>query len=368
LKIVIFGLTISSSWGNGHATPYRAILRALRRMGHHITFYEKDVSYYASHRDFADCDFCDLVLYRDWGEIRRKALADVRDADVVTHASYCPDGARIVDEIGDAVSGLHVFYDLDTPITLATLASGPADYLRRDQIPQFDLYLSFTGGKILHELERQWGARRARPLYGCVDPDVYRCVPEEPEFRCLLSYMGTHAEDRQEKLNHLFLETARQRPRERFVLAGSLYPREWKWPDNLRHFDHVAPARHPALYSSSHFTLNITRGDMARGGYCPSGRFFEAAACGTPIISDWFEGLESFFRPGKEIALVSDAQQVLSALRMPKQERAAMARRARERTLVQHTGERRAEQFLEYLQEAMGSSLRSRMVRMEAAS
>jgi spore maturation protein CgeB len=370
LKIVIFGLTLSSSWGNGHATPYRAILRALRRMGHRVTFYEKDVPYYALRRDFQDCEFCELVLYRDWDEISWRALNEVREADAVIHASYCPDGARIIDEVALAVAGLQVFYDLDTPITLAKLADGSAQYLRRDQIPQFDLYLSFTGGRILHDLEQNWGAGCARPLYGCVDPEVYGCVPEEQEFRCLLSYMGTHAQDRQEKLNHLFLEPARQLPKEQFVLAGSLYPREWKWPENVRHFDHVAPARHPALYSSSRFTLNITRGDMARGGYCPSGRFFEAAACGTPIISDWFEGLDSFFRPGKEVAVVHGPQQVLSVLEMEEQERTVMALRARERTLAEHTGERRAEQLLECLHEAVNrkSSARNRLIGMDASS
>jgi spore maturation protein CgeB len=242
--------------------------------------------------------------------------------------------------------------------------------LRPDQIPHFDLYLTFTGGKILQELEQHWGALCARPLYGCVDPEVYRRVPRKQEFRCLLSYMGTHATDRQEKLNHLFLEAARQLPSEQFVLAGSLYPREWKWPDNVRHFDHVTPAQHPALYSSSCFTLNLTRGDMARAGYCPSGRFFEAAACGTPIISDWFEGLDDFFRPGKEIAVVNEPQQVVSILEMSEQDHATMAWRARARTLAEHTGVRRAEQLLGYLQEATRRkrSFRSRLVGLEAAS
>ena len=370
MKIVIFGLTLSSSWGNGHATPYRAVLRALHRRGHCIIFYEKDVPYYELRRDFQGCDYCDLILYRDWDEIRARAMNDVRNADAVINASYCPDGARIIDEVAGAVSGLHLFYDLDTPITLANLAGRSVEYLRRDQIPHFDLYLSFTGGKILQELEQHWGARHARALYGCVDPDVYRRVPQEQEFRCLLSYMGTHATDRQEKLNHLFLEAARQLPSEPFVLAGSLYPRDWMWPHNVRHFDHVAPPQHPALYSSSSFTLNLTRGDMARGGYCPSGRFFEAAACGTPIISDWFDGLDSFFKPGKEIAVANEPEQVLSILKMTDQDRATMAWRARARTLAQHTGDRRAEQLLGYLQEAASRkrSFRSRLIGMEAAS
>ena len=369
MKIIIFGLTLSSSWGNGHATPYRAILRALQRMGHRVSFYEKDVPYYAARRDFESCDFCDLNLYRDWDEVRTRAREDVSGADVVIHASYCPEGARIIDEIGDAVSGLHVFYDLDTPITLTKLAEGATDYLRRDQISGFDLFLSFTGGKILRELEREWGAQRARPLHGCVDPEMYRRVSEETEFRCLLSYMGTHAQDRQQKVNELFVEPARQLPHQRFVLAGSLYPHEWKWPGNVRRFDHVAPAEHPALYSSSQFTLNLTRGEMARGGYCPSGRFFEAAACGTPIISDWFEGLDSFFEPDREIVIATDTRQLLVALQMPQRERALMARRACERTLAEHTGERRAEQLVRYLQGTMDSKskVRARLVRMEAA-
>ncbi len=370
MKIVIFGLTISSSWGNGHATPYRAILRALRRMGHHITFYEKDVPYYASHRDFASCDFCDLVLYRDWEEIRGQAMIDARDADVVMHASYCPDGAQMIDELADAGCELHVFYDLDTPITLANLTTGAFDYLRRDQIPRFDLYLSFTGGKILDELEQQWGAQRARPLYGCVDPDVYARVPKQQEFRCLLSYMGTYAQDRQEKLNQLLLKPALQLPEEKFVLAGSLYPHEWRWPANVRYFDHVTPELHPALYSSSTFTLNITRGDMARSGYCPSGRFFEAAACGTPIISDWFEGLDSFFELSEEVAVVNDARQMLAALEMPECERTTMSGRARERTLTEHSGERRAAQLLGFLEEARARkrSADSRLIGLETAS
>jgi len=370
LNIVIFGLTLSSSWGNGHATPYRAILRALWRMGHRVTFYEKDVPYYALHRDFSRCDFCGLVLYRNWADVSRRAIRDVRRADVVINASYCPEGARIIDETRGDVTGLRVFYDLDTPITLSNLSRGDVDYLRRDQVIDFDLYLSFTGGQILRELETEWGARMARPLYGCVDPDIYQRVPEQARFRCLLSYMGTYAADRQDKFDQLFLEPTRQLPNQQFVLAGSLYPWEWHWPENVRYFEHVSPGEHPAFYSSSRFTLNITRGDMARGGYCPSGRFFEAAACGAPIISDWFDGLDSFFLPGREIVIASQPEEVRDALQMSEQERLAMAKCARERTLAEHTGERRAQQLLEYLQEAgrRATVHQPRTISMEASS
>ena len=353
MKLTIFGLTISSSWGNGHATPYRAILRALDRQGHKVIFYEKDVPYYRSRRDFGSSDYCELVLYPAWDEVRRRALADASDSDVVINASYCPDGARIADEVLALPRPLHVFYDLDTPITLANLAAGDLDYLRRDQIPGFELYLSFTGGGILRELEQDWGARAARPLYGCVDPEIHVPVPLREEFRCALSYMGTYAADRQQKLEALFLEPARRMAEKGFVLAGSLYPRHWQWPENVRRFEHVAPTDHPQLYSSARLTLNLTRQGMARTGYCPSGRFFEAAACGSPIVSDWFEGLDSFFVPGEEVFVASDTGAILEALSLEDEILWRVAQRARQRTLEEHTGERRAEQFLSYLENAL---------------
>ncbi|HYY70354.1 MAG TPA: glycosyltransferase [Terriglobales bacterium] len=352
LKIALFGLTLSSSWGNGHATPYRALIRALARRNHRIVFFEKDVDYYALRRDFDRWEYCDLVLYRDWNEVRERALASAADSDVAVVASYCPQGARIADEVLKLTAPLRVYYDLDTPITLERLRAGDLEYLRADQIPDFNLYLSFTGGRILAELESDWGAQMARPLYGCVDPDQYRRAPENERFRCSLSYMGTFAADRQAKLDELFLVPARRMPESQFVLAGSLYPWQWSWPSNVRRFDHVPPAEHPSLYSSSRATLNITRAGMACWGYCPSGRFFEAAACGCAMLSDNWEGLESFFRNGEEMLLVKGSEDVISALNRSDEELARMGNRARERTLDEHTGERRAQQLLRYLEEA----------------
>ena len=352
MKITIFGLTLSSSWGNGHATPYRAILRALHQLGHDVTFYEKDVDYYARRRDFSACEYCRLMLYPSWSEARPWALADAANSDVVITGSYVPEGARINAELLDLTAPLRVFYDLDAPITLAQLENGEPEYLRREQIPDFDLYLSFTGGSILRELEERWGAQRARALYGCVDPAVHARAEKQAQFRCDLSYMGTYAADRQQKLEELFLEPARRMAGRDFVLAGSLYPWDWSWPQNVKRFEHVAPAQHAALYSSSRATLNLTRAGMAaRGGYCPSGRFFEAAACGTPIVTDWFEGLDAFFAPGEEIFVAHTADDVVAALRCPPAELARLAARARQRTLQEHTGMCRARQLLDYLHE-----------------
>lgn len=353
LKITIFGLTLSSSWGNGHATPYRAILRALHRGGARIVFYEKDVPYYARHRDFASCRYCDLRIYRDWNEVRSEALRAAGDSDIVVTASYTPEGARISDEVLALPRPLHVFYDLDTPITLNRLSDGPLDYLRHEQIPQFGLYLSFTGGGLLRQLEQRYGARIARPLYGCVDPDIYRRVEAREAFVSALSYLGTYAADRQEKLDHLFLEPTRRRGDLQFLLAGSLYPYGWSWPENVRRFEHVAPDDHPALYSSSRATLNITRQEMAASGYCPSGRFFEAAACGTPILTDDWEGLHEFFDPRRELQVVRTPEDVLACLDMPLSDLTERAEQARQRTLDEHTGERRAVEFLAHCQEAL---------------
>jgi spore maturation protein CgeB len=356
LKITIFGLTISSSWGNGHATPYRAILKALHRRGHHIVFYEKDVEYYALRRDFTKCDYCELVLYRTWSAVRDRALRDAAESDVVMTASYCSEGAQINNELLDFGKPLHVYYDLDTPISLNSLNNGDLPYVTRNQIPAFDLVLSWTGGDGLRELSERWGARMVRPLFGCVDPDVYRRVESRPEFTAALSYMGTYAADRQQKVDDFFLEPARRREDLNFVLAGTLYPWHWQWPANVRRFDHVAPEQHPALYSSSRITLNITREDMARSGWCPSGRFFEAAACGTPIISDWWNGLGDFFTPGEEIVLARSSDDVMTALSMSDEELQNIACRARERTLSENTGDHRAEELLKYFEEAQGST------------
>jgi spore maturation protein CgeB len=352
LQIVFFGLTISSSWGNGHATPYRALVRALHETGVDIVFYERDVPYYAKHRDFYSCDDCELILYNDWDTIRRSALRRAQASDIVLTASYLPEGARISEELLGIEGPLHVFYDLDTPITLNKMQDQGVEYLHPDLIPQFDLYLSFTGGSILRTLERDFGARRALPLYGCVDPDAYVRVASQRRFACDLSFMGTYAPDRGDSIRELFVAAAEKLPGQSFLLAGSMYPTEWTWPAGMKRVEHVSPSDHPALYSSSRATLNLTRSEMAQSGYCPSGRFFEASACGTPLLSDEWEGLESFFNPGEELLVVRNTDDVVQALQSPDADLSRMAARARERTLDEHTGRQRAKQLLAACEQA----------------
>lgn len=352
MKITVFGLTLSSSWGNGHATPYRAIIRALARLGHQVHFFEKNVPYYSSRRDFDSCDYCQLTLYSDWASVRSHALSVAADSDVVITASFLPEGRLINDEILDLDRPLRVFYDLDTPVTLNNLGHGSVEYLEAGQVQEFDLVLSFTGGKALSTLEDEYHARIVRPLYGCVDPDDYSRVLPIAKFQCDLSYMGTYSPDRQAKVDELLLEPSRRHPEKLFLLAGSLYPWNWQWPENVRRMEHVAPADHARFYSSSRLTLNITRGEMAANGWCPSGRFFEAAACGTPLITDSWGGLDSFFDPQSQLLVVTSAEDVEAALRSPDDELQSMAALARQRTLDEHTGNVRAHQLLQYFDEA----------------
>ena len=352
MRFVIFGLTLSSAWANGHATPWRGMLRALRRMGHQTTFFEKDVPYYRQHRDLAEPDFCELVLYDTWDS--RAARQAIQTADVAIVTSYCPDGLAACELVLDTPGPLHVFYDLDTPVTLAALdqhgvaVPHGARYLRRELIPEFDLYLSFTGGAVLDELRSRWGARQVAPLYGSVDPDVHLPGANPPEeLRCALGYLGTYAADRQAGLERLLLDPARRRPDLRFCVIGSLYPNEIVWPGNVLRRWHLDPAEHAAFYSASRLSLNVTRASMARHGFAPSGRLFEAAACGSPILTDWWPGLDAFFQPSEEILVASSTDEALAALALSDAELARLAAAARERTLEQHTAACRARELLE---------------------
>jgi spore maturation protein CgeB len=351
MNLCIFGLTISSSWGNGHATLWRGLCRQLARLGHRVTFFERDVSYYSRHRDLREPDGCRLCLYRSWPEVEADAAAELDGSDVAMVTSYCPDAIPASQMVSSAGNVLRVFYDLDAPVTLASLEAGePVDYLPREGLADFDLVLSFTGGRALAELSRRLGARRVAPLYGSVDPDVHQPRSAVGERAVDLSYLATYAADRQDAVDRLFLAPARRLPERSFLLGGSLYPAEVAWPDNVERIEHVPPGRHPAFFASSRLTLNATRSSMARMGYCPSGRLFEAAACGAAIVSDWWQGLDEFFEPGREILVARSTDDVLEFLARPDRELAAIGAAARRRALTDHTAERRARQMIEVLE------------------
>jgi len=355
MKLVVFGLAVSSSWGNGHATLWRGLCKALARRGHDFVFYEHDVPYYAAHRDLTTLPGGELILYADWNEIRDQAAHDLNDADAGMVTSYCPDGIAATALLLDSNAARKAFYDLDTPVTLNVLRSGKTvPYIGDRGLGDFDLVLSYTGGKALEELQSQLGARQVAPLYGSVDPDFHRPVPSNENYRCDLSYLGTYAEDRQESLERLFIEPARRLQQQKFLLGGAQYPQEFPWAQNIFFARHVAPAEHPAFYCSSRLTLNVTRAAMAEMGYCPSGRLFEAASCGAPVVSDWWEGLDEFFEPDREILIARTTQDVVDALQIAPERLASIARNARERTMAEHTADHRAAE-LEQLFENCGT-------------
>jgi spore maturation protein CgeB len=351
VKIVIFGLTISSSWGNGHATLWRGLCKALIRMGHTIVFYERDVPYYADMRDLDEIPGGRLKLYGEWDNIRTHACADVADADVVIITSYCPDSLAATEAVLAHDRALRVFYDLDTPITLARLDAGErVPYIGASGFRDFDLVLSYSGGRALDEFRERLGARNVAPLYGHVDPDLHRPSQPLPHYRADLSYIGTYSEDRQQALDALLVVPAKLRPDRRFLIAGAQYPQHFPWSSNIYFVRHLPPAEHPAFFCSSRLTLNVTRRAMVQMGWCPSGRLFEAAACGAPIVSDTWEGLDAFFRSNEEIIHAATAADVIEALEIEDRELQSMARRARERTLEQHSSSRRAAELIQLLE------------------
>lgn len=351
LRVVVLGLSLSSSWGNGHATTYRALLKAFAARGHEVLFLEREVPWYAAHRDLPDPEFCRLALYPDLAglEAHRGAVAA---ADAVVVGSYVPDGGAVCALAQDWAHGATAFYDIDTPVTLAKLAQGDDAYLSAALIPGFDLYLSFTGGPTLGLLERRFGAQAARALFCSVDADAYRPLPGAAP-RWDLSYLGTYSDDRQPALERLLIEPARRAPERRFAVAGPQYPAGIAWPANVERLEHVPPGEHAAFYAASRFTLNVTRADMVRAGHSPSVRLFEAAACGTPLISDAWPGLDAILAPGAEIVLAAAPDDVLAALAWPEERRAATARAARARVLAGHTAGHRAGELETHLRAAI---------------
>jgi spore maturation protein CgeB len=351
LRITILGLSITSAWGNGHATTYRALVRALARRGHEITFLERDVPWYATNRDLPEPPSCRTFLYGSLEELRTGFGRFVEKADAVIVGSFVPDGLDVADLALEMARGVVAFYDIDTPVTLAKLEGGDEEYLSRALIPRFDLYLSFTGGPILDRLERAYGARMARPLYCSVDPELY--FPEAAAAELDLGYLGTYSPDRQGKLDALLIGPARAWQAGRFAVGGPQYPDPIAWPSNVARIEHLEPAAHRSFYNRQRFTLNLTRADMAQAGFSPSVRLFEAAACGTPIISDAWPGLETILRPCEEILIASTGDEVLAYLQhIPDDWRRAIGVAARERVLNAHTADHRAAELEAYLSEA----------------
>jgi spore maturation protein CgeB len=350
MKIVVFGLTISSSWGNGHATLWRGLVKALSHRGCRVVFFERDLGYYAANRDLTEIAGGRLVLYGDWAHVASHAQREIADADAVIVTSYCPDAIVATELLARTQTGLKVFYDLDTPVTLSRLSGGEdVGYIGSRGLSEFDLVLSFTGGAALTELQQRLGARRVGVLYGHVDPDVHHRTDPVAHYAADLSYLGTYACDRQASLEALLITPAVRRPERRFLIGGAQYPREFPWNPNIYFVRHLPPGEHAAFYSSSRLTLNVTRAAMLSMGWCPSGRLFEAAACGTPLLSDAWEGLSAFYAEGSEILVAHSTDDAIDALDLSDAELIRIGKAGRERTLAEHNSDRRADQLIEIL-------------------
>jgi spore maturation protein CgeB len=359
MDIVVLGLSITSSWGNGHATTYRGLVRELRARGHRVLFLERDVPWYAENRDMPHPPGCRTMLYEDLGDLRDRFASDVRDADLVIVGSYVPEGVAVGDWVTRVARGVTAFYDIDTPVTLAKLERGDEEYLSPALIPRYDMYLSFTGGPTLRRIERQYGAPTARPLYCSVDPALY--FPMTAQMRWDLGYMGTYSDDRQPTLDALLVQPAQADTQGQFVVAGPQYPDAIEWPANVERITHLPPREHRAFYNAQRYTLNVTRAHMVAAGYSPSVRLFEAAACGTPIISDQWDGLDSFFLLDEEILCARNAADVLRYLHeIPDEQRRAIGARARERVLAEHTSAHRAAELEGYVLELRGTASSAR--------
>lgn len=350
LNIVILGLSITSSWGNGHATTFRGLVRELTRRGHRTLFLERNMPWYAENRDMPHPPFGRTELYSDLAELKKKFAPEVRKADVVIVGSYVPEGIAVGEWVCSNARGLTAFYDIDTPVTLAKLAAGNAEYLTPALIRRYGLYLSFTGGPTLETLEDCYGSPAARAMYCSVDPELY--YPEPRRLRWDMGYLGTYSTDRQPTVERLLIDPALDWADGRFLVVGPQYPQSLVWPANVKRIIHLPPAKHRRFYNSQRFTLNVTRADMIKAGYSPSVRLFEAAACGVPIISDPWDGLDTFFDPGDEILIARTSQDASRMLRETTEaERQAIGQRARKRVLSAHTAAHRAAELERYILE-----------------
>ena len=350
MNITILGLSITSSWGNGHATTYRSLVKGLHLRGHNVTFLERDTKWYAQNRDMPYSEYCTIELYSSLRELKKRLVSEVWKADLVIVGSYVPEGVEVGKWVFETARGIVAFYDIDTPVTLSKLKKKDYEYLHPKLIPKYDLYLSFTGGPVLDIFMKDYGSPDARPLYCSVDPDLY--YPDTYSRRWDLGYMGTYSDDRQPPLQKLMIDAASKWKDGQFVVAGPGYPADTEWPDNVERIEHLAPSGHNQFYNQQRFTLNITRQDMIKMGFSPSVRLFEAAASRVPIISDYWEGLDTFFRLDREILISRSARDTLQYLRdLPEKERKLIGENARGRVLAEHTGEHRAGELEEYVLE-----------------
>ena len=345
MNIAFFGSSLVSSYWNGAATYYRGLLKALAARGHRIAFYEPDAFERQQHRDIADPPWARVVVYPATTEGWQGALdAAAREADLIVKAS----GVGVFDrELEEAMPqacparAMCVYWDVDAPATLEAIAADPAHHLR-EAIPRYDLVLTYGGGEPVVAGYKRVGARRCLPIYNALDPDTHFPVAPRRDFTCDLGFLGNRLPDREARVEEFFLKAAALLPDKAFLLGGS------GWHDkpmtgNVRHLGHVGTGDHNAFFGSGLATLNINRESMARFGFSPPTRVFEAAGAGACLITDAWEGIALFLEPGREVLVAASGEEVAEALmRLTPGRARAIAKAARTRILTEHTYARRA--------------------------
>lgn len=363
MKISFWGSSLVSAYWNGAATYYRGILRALARSGHEITFFEPDAYDRQKHRDIDDPEWARIVVYnpRNLDEVSR-LLSGSAQSDVVVKAS----GVGVLDEWLEArISALpsicKIFWDVDGPATLDRLAANPND-LFHTALPRFDLVLTYGGGNRVTEGYRRIGARACFAIYNGFDPDVHFLVAADPRFACDLSFLGNRLPDREARVDEFFLNAARLAAAQHFLLGGNGWA-DKRFPPNVSYVGHVYTADHNAFNCSARMVLNISRESMARYGFSPATRVFEAAGAAACLITDDWDGIDYFLQPDKEILVARSGAEVAEIVQQLSDVQArAIGEAARRRVLAEHTYERRGRLVESILAEIL--ALR-RIARME---
>lgn len=340
MRIAFFGSSLVSSYWNGACTYYRGIIRALHRCGHTVTFYEPDILGRQQHRDIEDPPYATVVVYDPVDTVQTVRAA--RGFDVVIKASGVGAGDAVLEEMVLELSGLHVFWDVDAPATLARMESDPGDSLR-GLISHYDLVLTYGGGQPVIARYQALGARSCVPIYNALDPDTHHPVAPESRFDADLAFLGNRLPDREARVQEFFFAPVRDLPDQSFVLGGEGW-RDHPPSANLRYLGHVGTAHHNALNCTPLAVLNVCRESMAENGFSPPTRLFEAAGAGACLITDAWEGIELFLAPETEVLVARDGAEVCEHLRnLDRASAAEIGARARRRICAQHSYAQRAE-------------------------
>ena len=364
MNIAFFGSSLVSAYWNGAATYYRGLVRALHGRGHRVTFYEPDAYDRQKNRDMPDPPWAKVVVYPGQGEDGvRRCLDAARDADVIVKAS----GVGVFDELlEEAVPSLKregntvVFWDVDAPATLDRMASNPSDPFRR-LVPEYDLILTYGGGDPVVRAYRKFGARECVPIYNALDPSTHHPVPRNPRFAGDLGFLGNRLPDREARVEEFFLKAAAQLPGRRFLLGGSGW-QDKPMPGNVNYVGHVYTRDHNAFNCSPLAVLNVNRESMARYGFSPATRVFEAAGAGACLITDNFVGVETFFEPGREILVAKNGEEVAEHVKsLTPRSASEIGRAALDHVLAEHTYDNRAAEVEAVLEGAVSSASKQRI-------